>query len=119
MSRAGVRILLFLLLITGAVQAQDLTGNWQGTLKAGRDLRIVIKIANDDKRLQATMYSIDQPGPGFKASGVRFEAGTRTADAHTFFVEVTDGRLDIRLIPNVGFADPVINALRVTHRTDR
>jgi subtilisin family serine protease len=50
---------------------------------------------------------------------IRFEAGTRTADAHTFFVEVTDGRLDIRLIPNVGFADPVINALRVTHRTDR
>lgn len=53
------------------------------------------------------------------AHDIRFEVPTRSADLHTFFVEVTDSRLDIRLIPNVGFADPVINALRVTHRTDR
>ncbi|HTU99610.1 MAG TPA: S8 family serine peptidase, partial [Luteitalea sp.] len=54
------------------------------------------------------------------AHDIRFDAGAaRTADTHTFFVEVADGRLDIRLIPNTGFAEPVLNALRVTHRTDR
>jgi hypothetical protein len=53
------------------------------------------------------------------AHDIRFDVDARTADAHTFFVEVSDGRLDVRFIPNVGFADPVINALRVTHRTDR
>jgi len=54
------------------------------------------------------------------AHDIRFDAGAaRTADVHTFFIEVTDGRLDIRLIPNTGFAEPVLNALRVTHRTDR
>jgi hypothetical protein len=49
---------------------------------------------------------------------IRYEAGARTADDWTFFVEVTDGRLDVRFVPRVGFADPVINALRVIHRTD-
>jgi subtilisin family serine protease len=49
---------------------------------------------------------------------IRYDVNARTADDETFLVEVTDGRLDIRFVPHVGFADPVINALRVTHRTD-
>jgi hypothetical protein len=53
------------------------------------------------------------------AHDIRYEAGASAADDHTFFVEVTDARLDIRLAPRTGFANPVINALRVTHRTDR
>jgi uncharacterized protein (TIGR03435 family) len=41
--------------------AQDLTGTWQGTLAAGRDLRTVIKISKDDAgKLQGALYSIDQ-----------------------------------------------------------
>jgi subtilisin family serine protease len=53
------------------------------------------------------------------AHDIRYEAGASAADDHTFFVEVTDARLDIRLAPRTGFANPVINALRVTHRTGR
>jgi subtilisin family serine protease len=52
------------------------------------------------------------------AHDIRYEVGARTADDSTFQVEVSDGRLDVRFVPHAGFADPVINALRVTHRTD-
>lgn len=42
--------------------AQDVTGTWQGTAQVqGRDMRFVIKIAND-AGLKATIYNIDQPG---------------------------------------------------------
>ena len=45
---------------TGA-RAQDLSGNWQGTLKAGKDLRVIFTISKGDKDAwTAKMYSIDQ-----------------------------------------------------------
>jgi uncharacterized protein (TIGR03435 family) len=44
-----------------ALQAQNFTGTWQGTLKAGpQELRTVIKISLDDDKLKAILYSIDQ-----------------------------------------------------------
>ena len=45
----------------GALQAQNITGTWQGELKGGgpRDLRIVVKIALDNDRPKAVTYSID------------------------------------------------------------
>ena len=47
-----------------ALQAQNITGNWQGTLQAGpQKVRIVFKIALDNDKLKATLYSIDQPSP--------------------------------------------------------
>jgi len=48
---------------------QDVTGTWQGTLQAGRDLRTVIKITKADAELKAVVYSIDQGGT-LPASGV-------------------------------------------------
>src|SRR5215475_3042978 len=49
----------------GSLQAQDLSGTWQGTLNApGRSLRIVIKITKTNTNLTGMFYSIDQPGPG-------------------------------------------------------
>jgi uncharacterized protein (TIGR03435 family) len=68
------KLLLFLLwfaMLSGAVlraQANDITGDWQGTLKAGKDLRLVIKFAKEDGKLKATMYSIDQGGQPIKAT---------------------------------------------------
>jgi subtilisin family serine protease len=53
------------------------------------------------------------------AHDIMYDAGALTADDHTFFVEVTDGRMDVRFVPRAGFNLPVINALRVTHRPDR
>lgn len=44
-------------------QEKDISGTWQGTLEAGRELRIVIKISKvDDGGFKAAMYSIDQGG---------------------------------------------------------
>jgi hypothetical protein len=45
---------------TGA-GAQDLSGNGQGTLKAGKDLRVIFNFYKGDKDpWNAKMYSIDQ-----------------------------------------------------------
>ena len=47
-----------------ALQAQNITGNWQGTLQAGQQKRrIVFKIALENDKLQATLYTVDQPNP--------------------------------------------------------
>jgi bla regulator protein blaR1 len=60
----------------GALMAQNMTGTWQGALKAGppgqtRELRIVIKISRaDDESLKAAMYSIDQGGRPINANAV-------------------------------------------------
>jgi uncharacterized protein (TIGR03435 family) len=50
----------------GSLQAQDLSGTWQGTLKLpnGQQLRIVVKITKTNTNLTGMFYSIDQPGPG-------------------------------------------------------
>jgi uncharacterized protein (TIGR03435 family) len=54
------------------LQAQNLTGTWQGTLTPpqaqARQLRVVVKVALDNDKLKATFYSIDQPGPGIPAN---------------------------------------------------
>jgi uncharacterized protein (TIGR03435 family) len=45
-----------------ALQAQNITGNWQGTLPAGpQKVRIVFKIALENDKLKATLYTVDQP----------------------------------------------------------
>lgn len=42
-------------------QEQDITGTWQGTLQAGRELRTVIKISKGEGgTLKGVFYSIDQ-----------------------------------------------------------
>ncbi len=53
------------------------------------------------------------------AHDIVYEVGTLAAESRTFFLNVTDGRMDIRLIPRAGSDAPVINAARITHRTDR
>jgi uncharacterized protein (TIGR03435 family) len=57
---------VLVLLSTAALEAQDLSGNWQGTLSAGgRDLRIVVKLSKAPSGdVRGIFYSIDQPGPG-------------------------------------------------------
>lgn len=47
-----------------ALQAQNITGNWQGTLEfPQRKVRIVFKIGLENDKLQATLYTVDQPSP--------------------------------------------------------
>jgi uncharacterized protein (TIGR03435 family) len=53
----------------GALQAQNITGTWQGTLKAGpQELRTVLKISLEDDKYKGTLYSIDQGGQPIQTS---------------------------------------------------
>src|ERR1017187_2120164 len=57
---AGVAMLI---LMCGALRAQDISGNWQGTLQTGQGngLRTLLKISKaDNGARKAVMYSIDQ-----------------------------------------------------------
>ena len=53
------------------------------------------------------------------AHDIVYEVGTFAAEQRRFFLPVTDGHVDVRLIPRAGSKKPVINALRVVHRPDR
>jgi len=62
--------MVFLAMLSGGLLlAQDITGTWQGTLQAGKELRTVVKISKGDKGgLKVVFYSIDQGGQPLKAS---------------------------------------------------
>ena len=53
-----------------ALQAQNLTGSWQGTLKTptNQELRLVVKVSLVDDKLKAVFYSIDQKSPPIPAT---------------------------------------------------
>lgn len=53
------------------------------------------------------------------AHDIAYEVGRYAADDNRFFVEVDDGRIDVRFIGRPDTEAAVINALRVTHRPDR
>jgi uncharacterized protein (TIGR03435 family) len=61
-----------------AKKGQNIADTWQGTLHAGKDLRIVVKISKaDDGGYKAFLYSIDQAGgDGFTASKVTLSGPT-------------------------------------------
>ncbi|MGA2437461.1 MAG: TIGR03435 family protein [Acidobacteriaceae bacterium] len=82
-------VALAALFATPALRAQsaappapgDLSGNWQGTLKVGKDLRIIFNIYKGDKDgWSAKMYSIDQtPQPIPVASVTRQGSNVKIA----------------------------------------
>jgi uncharacterized protein (TIGR03435 family) len=56
-------------LLGSALQAQNITGNWQGTLQAGpQKVRIVFKIALENDKLTASLRTVDQPSPPIAAT---------------------------------------------------
>lgn len=71
MKRAVVCAVL-IVLGTGALHAQDLAGDWQGTLKAGAaELRLVLHIVkNPDGSLKATLDSVDQAANGIPVTSI-------------------------------------------------
>jgi non-heme chloroperoxidase len=62
------------MLLASGLHAQDIAGDWQGILKADRDLRLVMHFANEDgPGWSATVFSIDQRpdrGAGVAATAV-------------------------------------------------
>ncbi len=58
-------------------EAPTLADTWQGTLHAGRDLRIVVKISKgDDGGYKAVFYSIDQGGDGLPVTKITVDGST-------------------------------------------
>jgi uncharacterized protein (TIGR03435 family) len=57
--------------------AQDISGTWQGTLHAGQDLRVVVKISNaDGGGYKGVAYSIDQGGSPIPVAKITLDGGT-------------------------------------------
>jgi uncharacterized protein (TIGR03435 family) len=76
-----------------AANPQDIAGTWQGTLHAGRDLRIVIKITKDDKGgYKAVFYSIDQGGQPLPVTSIT-EQGTAIKMTLTAIGGTYEGKL--------------------------
>ena len=67
-------IVIVILLLCGSVAAQtpNLAGQWQGTLQAGKELRLVFVLTPNAAGggYSATMHSIDQGGQGISATTV-------------------------------------------------
>src|SRR5580658_8282660 len=59
------------MLSSAALYAQDIAGDWQGTLKGPKDLRVIVNFAkSDDGGWKTMLYSIDQGSDGMAANSV-------------------------------------------------
>jgi len=76
MKKWMTRIIAVAALSGNVLLAQNVTGTWQGTLQAGRELRIVIKVSMADDAWKAAMYSIDQGGQPFPSGSFTFQGST-------------------------------------------
>ncbi len=81
-------------LFAPASRAQDLSGNWQGTLKTpNKDLRIILNFYKGEKDAwSAKMYSIDQGGQPINATSVA-KQGTAIKIAVDMIGGVFEGKL--------------------------
>jgi hypothetical protein len=79
-----------------AIQAQDIAGDWLGTLKAGTvELRIVLHIANGGDGLNASMDSPDQAANGIPISSISLKDSKLT-----FSVDVVHGSYEGNVRPD-------------------
>ena len=107
--RTLTRVIVVLgVLLGGTTNAQqNIAGNWQGTLQAGKELRIVFVIAGEGSGLKATMHSIDQGGQGIPVNTITLQGttlrmsiavisgtfeGTLSADGNTISGHLDAGR---------------------------
>jgi non-heme chloroperoxidase len=77
MTKKPLWVTILFLLVTGPLYAQDITGVWQGTLKAG-EMRVLIRVSKQlDGSLEAKLIKPDQNPPdwgaGNGANSVSFE----------------------------------------------
>ena len=73
---------IFLLASAGISLAQDIAGDWNGTLKAGgAELRLVLHLTkNPDGSLKAKLDSIDQGANGIAVNSAMLQGSTLTLD---------------------------------------
>src|SRR5207302_6394769 len=90
MKRVLVWLAAFCMSVSGAAVAQDISGNWQGTLQAGNGLRTVIKISKaDNGGWKGTLYSVDQGAAGFDLSTLTEQGNTVQFTIKTLDVSYT------------------------------
>lgn len=87
-----------IVLAAGISRAQDITGDWQGTLNAGgQELRLVLHITKaPDNSLKATLDSIDQPG----GNGIPVSSITLKDSKLELGVEVVHGSYEGKVAPD-------------------
>lgn len=79
MKRWMMRLAMLLAFMTGAACAQDLTGNWQGTLQMGKGVRLVLKVAKSpDGNLKGQVYTVDQPSPPLAVTDIALKGADVT-----------------------------------------
>lgn len=85
-------------LAAGVSRAQDVAGNWQGTLSAGgQELRLVLHITKaPDNSLKATLDSIDQPG----ANGIPVSSISLKDSKLDLGVEMVHGTYEGKVAPD-------------------
>ena len=72
MKRLTLWVLALAALSGTALEAQNITGNWQGTLEIPqRKMRVLFKIGLENDKLQAKVYTVDQPSPPIAATITR------------------------------------------------
>ena len=90
-----VLILVGLLVAASLAQAQDVAGDWQGTLNAGgAELRLVLHITKAaDGSLKAVLDSIDQPG----ANGIPVKSATLKDSKLNLDVDLIKGTYEAKV----------------------
>lgn len=76
MKKLMLWIVALAVLAGGGLRAQDLTGNWQGTLRASKDLRMILVVTKAGGSLQAKLYSIDETAQPFRVSSISQDGST-------------------------------------------
>ena len=67
-------VVAFVALLGSSLHAQDIAGDWQGTLKIGDGLRIILHIVKGDNGgWNGVMYSIDQTTDGIPVSSLTMQ----------------------------------------------
>jgi uncharacterized protein (TIGR03435 family) len=82
-------------LVCSVAHAQDVTGTWQGTLRAGKDLRIIVVVSKENGKLKGSMYSIDQGSMEIKASSMTLDGPTLK-----YAVDLIGGSYEGKLSPD-------------------
>ncbi len=82
MRRLWVWVMAVVLVCAGGLRAQDvdLAGTWQGTMQAGKDMRMVLKISKRAGEWQGIIYSLDsyRPSEGMATSSMSLRGGVFT-----------------------------------------
>ncbi len=91
MRKKILRVVLLSAMLASVLGAQEIAGDWQGTLKAGlKELRIIVKVMPaDGGRWSATLFSIDQ-GPD-RGAGIPADSATLQDSVFKFTVDMLHG----------------------------